>query len=107
MSEILWCDLGDHQFSANDPKRSVQVEDITYEAKQNGERPKRYDMCGPCQANLTERGDPVQNFFKDIVSTRKAVTGRKTTAKVTPEEAQERGYDPDYVKWLEKQNGIK
>lgn len=98
MSEILWCDLGNHQFSANDPDRTVQVEDLSYVQKQEGARAKRYDMCGPCKAGINVQGDPVKNFFDNMINPRKAIPTSKRPR--TPAERDAR------IAELEKELGV-
>lgn len=46
MSGILWCDLGGHPFSANDPDREFFMKGST---TATGER-ERLDVCGVCVA---------------------------------------------------------
>jgi hypothetical protein len=93
MSEMLWCDRGNHPFSANDPKRTAFTETQTYVDAQSGKRPVRVDTCGPCNA-----GQQVTDVVRELM----APSRKRTPAEV----AEARGYDPEYVKWLEKQNGV-
>lgn len=46
MSEILWCDPGNHQFNANDPDRKTWNEQQSYADANAGKKPLRFDACG-------------------------------------------------------------
>lgn len=93
MSEVLWCDPGDHLFSANDTERKVMTEPLSYDDQQKGMKATRLDVCGDHKA---------KGFAEDRV--RKLMKPRP--AELTPAEiASVKGYDPEYVKWLESQNG--
>lgn len=54
VSEILWCDQGDHAFSANDPDRTTWTEGVSQRDMQAGIRGRRMDTCGPCKLKQTE-----------------------------------------------------
>lgn len=87
----LWCGVGGHSFSQRDPgKQRVTVEQWDEDGQQM--QPIAVAACG-------EHARPVQ------IATRPkaAINGGPVTS---PAEAARRGYDPDYVKWLESRTGI-
>jgi hypothetical protein len=55
MSEVLWCDRGNHLFSANDPELKTWTERQSYLEQQAGAKPARNDICGPCQVHTNGR----------------------------------------------------
>lgn len=86
----LWCGVGGHSFSQRDPgKQRVTVEQWDEEGQEM--RPVTVAACG-------EHARPVQ------ITTRpkQAITNGPVSVH-DPAEATRRGYDPDYVKWLEAQ----
>jgi len=93
VSEILWCDKGNHPFSANDSDRTVWTESISQRDMQAGKRPERVDTCGPCNSSQAP----------DVV---RVLMAPKNPSPTNAEIARAKGMDEDYVKWLEKQNGI-
>lgn len=85
----LWCGVGGHAFSSRDPGRQrVTVQQWDEEA--NEMRPVAASACG-------EHARPLQ-----IQTRPKAITNGNGSV-TDPGEARARGYDPDYVAWLEKQ----
>lgn len=89
----LWCGVGGHAFSGKDPGRQkVRVQQWDDEGQQLPDA--TVSACG-------EHARPVQAV------TRPKPAALPAPVSVTdPAEAQRRGYDPAYVKWLEQQNGI-
>jgi hypothetical protein len=91
VSEMLWCDRGNHPFNANDPEATCWTEKQSFKDQQDGRKPQRTDICGPCQ---------VKSSGVDVV---KELLGPERNKRSPAEVAEARGYDPDYVKWLEDQ----
>lgn len=87
----LWCGVGGHAFSARDPGRQrVTVQQWDEDSQET--KPVTVSACG-------DHARPVQ------ISTRPKA--QLNGAPVTdPEEARRRGYDPEYVAWLERKNGM-
>lgn len=52
MSEAIWCDMGDHAFSANDPERHRLSESKMVDSPDSYNGKKEVttivDVCGPC-----------------------------------------------------------
>lgn len=88
----LWCGVGGHAFSARDPGRQrVTVQQWDEEAKET--KPVTVSACG-------DHARPVS------IATRPKTAITAQPAITTPEEARARGYDPEYVAWLERKNGL-
>lgn len=92
MSDIIWCDVGGHPFSAADPERDFWTKPGN-EYGQNQLQP-RMDVCGE-HKNFTVK---MPNYTAPSAS---AIQGKMRNKQA--QEAKEKGYDPDYVKWLEDQ----
>lgn len=85
----LWCGVGGHAFSSLDPGRQrVTVQQWDEDAQE--ERPRAASACG-------EHARPLK-----IQTRPKAITNGNGSV-TDPGEAARRGYDPDYVAWLEQQ----
>lgn len=85
----LWCGVGGHAFSARDPGRQrVTVQQWDEDSQEV--KPVAVSVCG-------DHARPVQITTrpKQAITTNGSVTD--------PAEARARGYDPDYVAWLEQQ----
>lgn len=87
VSQALWCDAKQHPFSSKDPERRHYQQETVRQSDERGYEQGRivmeeFDICGPC-ANQTAVFQKPANY--------KAL------------EARQKGYDPDYVKWLEEQ----
>lgn len=92
MSDIVWCDIGGHPFSAAEPGRKFWTE-VGNEYGQDQSRA-RIDACGE-HANFRVR---MPNFVNP--SQAQLSAGFKSKA---AKDAAEKGFDPGYVKWLEDQ----
>lgn len=94
MSDIVWCDIGGHPFSAAEPGRKFWTESGN-EYGQNQSQA-RLDACkdhADFKARMPE--------FLGAPAGRGAIeTGLK---RKKAQEAADKGYDPDYVAWLEAQ----
>lgn len=92
MSDIVWCDIGGHPFSAAEPGRKFW----TQQGNEYGihQDQARMDACAE-HANFQVR---MPNFVNP--SQRELHAGLKSKA---AQDAAQKGYDPDYVKWLEEQ----
>ena len=85
----LWCGVGGHAFSPHDPGRQrVTVEQWDEDSQRMA--PVTVAACG-------DHARPVQ------ISTRPKAALNGSGSVTDPGEAQRRGYDPDYVRWLEEQ----
>ena len=86
----LWCGVGGHAFSARDPGRQrVTVQQWDEDSQET--KPVTVSACG-------DHARPVQ------IATRPPAA--LSASEVTADEARRRGYDPEYVKWLERKNSI-
>jgi hypothetical protein len=94
VSEMLWCDRGNHPFSANDPGRTVFTEQVNFVDAQAGKHATRVDTCGPCN-----KGQGLTDIVRELMAPKK----NGETARTPAEVAKARGYDPKYVEWLEKE----
>jgi hypothetical protein len=90
VSEILWCDRGNHPFSANDPARTVFTQQLNYLDAQSGKHGTRVDTCGPCN-----KGHSLTDVVRELMA--------PAPVRTNVEVAKARQYDPEYVKWLEDQ----
>lgn len=91
VSEVLWCDRGNHLFSAN-TEHKTWTEKQSYQEVQDGKTPQRTDVCKDCMA-----GGTGTDVVKELMAPRPRTAADVAAAK---------GYDPEYVEWLEKQNGV-
>lgn len=103
MSEILWCDPGGHQFSANDPQHKTWTEQQTYEDASRGKRPLRFDACGEHKGYDGMGTDAVkasaiaiQEAVKNATKATKAVTAAPKGKRLVDQEE----YDK-YIAFLE------
>jgi len=96
MSQALWCDQGAHAFSARDPGRQEWVV-REYDDDAGAMVEETRTACSECARQVgAVRGAPKTRPAQAIA----APAGQHAAR--TPEEAQARGYDPDYVAWLEQ-----
>lgn len=91
MSEVLWCDRGNHLFNAN-TEHKTWTEKQSYQDVQEGKAAERTDVCKQ-HLNGGNGVDAVQELMAPRPRTAAMVAAAK-------------GYDPEYVKWLEKQTGV-
>lgn len=92
MSDIVWCDIGGHPFSAAEPGRKFWTE-LGNEYGQRQDQP-RLDACAEHANFKVQMPNFVQPSQAQITAGMKSKKAKEAAAK---------GYDPDYVKWLEAQ----
>lgn len=118
MSQVKWCDLGQHVFPANQPGSTTLKFERYVKNQWGGAQPSDIvqDVCAACAkdagvqdydkvADLTEdeeyaKADAIRQGkrFNPFTKQKKAAAiGTRA------DQAKEKGYDPDYVKWLEDQ----
>jgi len=101
VSEILWCDPGNHQFNANDQDRKTWTEQQTYKAANEGQRPMRFDACSQHRGYDGMGNDAVAKAFNDMQkAAQPALPAAKGTRIVNADEYGR------YIKYLEDQNGV-
>jgi hypothetical protein len=54
MSDILWCDEGNHPFSSTDKQRERYTKQVGVRAPQYTEDVEHFDICGPCVTKKQE-----------------------------------------------------
>lgn len=93
----LWCGVGGHAFSGRDPGRQ-KVTVQQWDADSQEMKPVTVSACG-------EHARPVEIQTRPKPS---LLPGRRKHADpvTDPDEARQQGYDPEYVAWLERKNGL-
>src|SRR5215472_3706905 len=94
MSDIVWCDIGGHPFSAADPGRQFWT--VAGNEYGQDQSKARLDACAE-HANFRAK----MPDFTSGAQSRQAIDSNLQAHKA--QEAKDKGYDPDYVKWLEAQ----
>lgn len=120
MSEVKWCDIGDHPYPANQPGATTLKLTQQTSNQWGGFQPTDVvqDVCAACademgMTRLEKRGTESQ----EVTLTRARDTRMRMGGRVkrelealepvkNPPEQHQRGYDPEYVKWLEEKNHI-
>lgn len=120
MSDVKWCDLGGHPFPANQMGATTIALRKQVKNQWGGNQPQDIvqDVCAACavENGLSELKGQELSEAENIAMARR-VRGETTggrfhghdRAAITsssvhdPAEARAKGYDPDYVAWLEKQ----
>lgn len=100
MSEILFCDPGKHQFSANDPDRKTWTEQQSYNDANSGKKPMRFDACSEHRGYDGMGTDIVAEqaaALRKLMDAPKAVSAGKGKKLVDAST-----YD-DYIRWMEEQ----
>lgn len=129
MSEVLWCDIGQHPFPMNQPGRTTLKLEQQIKNQWGGYQPHdvTQDVCSSCardsgirqiQMDIPQQTDDEANALADSIrdgtatsrfrsrlsaATKQLTNGDHKAKHITPDEARERGYDPDYVTWLENE----
>lgn len=120
VSDVKWCDIGEHPFPANQPGATTMTMSQQIPNQWGGYQPSGVvmDICSACATDSGMRrmsDEPGESQEKTDAKARdiRRRSGGRTVLKTLgrqegrgvsdPEEARARGYDPDYVAWLEKQ----
>jgi len=118
VSNAKWCDLGQHVYPANQPGATTIKFERYVKNQWGGAQPNDVvqDVCAACAKDagvqdydkLAELSDDEEYAKADAIRHGKRYNPfnrvRKADAiEAVAQEAKTKGYDPDYVKWLEEQ----
>lgn len=125
MSDVKWCDLGMHPFPKGQPGSTTVSVQQQVKNQWGGYQPENIvqDVCAACasDAGIRRMGDVLQGksqaeadaeaaairdgtFKRAFGKVRAAISPVGADGSVhDPEVARAKGYDPDYVKWLQEQ----
>lgn len=126
MSQVKWCDIGQHPFPEGQPGCTTLKVEQYVRNQWGGSQPQDIiqDVCAACARDAgikrmsevsTGMSDAETDALADSIRDgtagsrfRKNLTRALTAAHAPastkdPEEARAKGYDPDYVAWLEEQ----